>query len=304
MRRFLGGLFDKHEAIESRHSDSAPPEWTPAIENTHENGKYQDATFDEYEEAERFCARHGVERPKLLPSEVVEELSQGGCRLWGMKYPSSRRFKGHVGSGVEKNGVGVTKVVTDTKCKDVCIFSSLPIMAGLYDTQGKQGVYYEVVIREMKGIIAIGSACLPYPEWRLPGWNRLSVGLHLDDFRKFFEDPDGGRDYETHGLLNAISPGDSIGFGYEFASTSVFFTYNGVRLPNAFSGVYVPRANYDVYAAIGVEGKNDFDVNFGTDLFRWKEGNEWAWRVEGHVGSFAGPSGNGVEELPSYEQAR
>ena len=104
-------------------------------------------------------------------------------------------------------------------------------------------------------------------------------------------------------MLNAISPGDSVGFGYEFASSSVFFTYNGVRLPNAFSGVYVPRAKYDVYAAVGVEGKNEFDVNFGTDLFRWKEGNEWAWRVEGHVGSFAGSSGNGVEELPSYVEA-
>ena len=157
MQRFLDKLFDKDKATESHHHGSAPPEWTPAIENTHEHGKYQDATFDEYEEAERFCARHHVERPKLLPSEVVEGLSQGGCRLWGMKYPSSRRFKGHVGSGAEKEGAGVTKVVTDTKCKDVCIFSSLPIMAGLYDTQGKQGVYYEVVVREMKGIIAIGN---------------------------------------------------------------------------------------------------------------------------------------------------
>ena len=148
----------------------------------------------------------------------------------------------------------------------------------------------------------IGSACLPYPEWRFPGWNRLSVGLHLDDFRKFFEDSEGGREYESHGLLNKISSGDSIGFGYEFASRSVFFTYNGVRLPTAFSGVYVPRERYDVYAAIGVEGRNEFEVNFGTDVFRWKEGNDWAWRVEGHVGNFAG-SGSGGEELPSYEEA-
>lgn len=148
-----------------------------------------------------------------------------------------------------------------------------------------------------------GTACLPYPDWRLPGWNRLSVGLHLDDFRKFYEDPDGGRDYETRGLLKKISSGDSIGFGYEFASSSVFFTYNGVRLPNAFSGVYVPPGKHDVYAAIGVEGHNEFEVNFGTDVFRWKEGNDWAWRVEGHVGNFAGSSGGGDDELPSYQEA-
>jgi hypothetical protein len=29
----------------------------------------------------------------------------------------------------------------------------------------------------------------------MPGWNRLSAGLYLDDVRKFFGDPHGGRDY-------------------------------------------------------------------------------------------------------------
>ena len=83
-------------------------------------------------------------------------------------------------------------------------------------------------------------------------------------------------------MLTKISSGVTIGLGYKFTSGSVFFTYNGARLSNAFSGVYVPRGKYDVYAAIGVEGQNEFEVNFGTDMFRWKEGNDWAWRVEGH----------------------
>lgn len=153
------------------------------------------------------------------------------------------------------------------------------------------------------GQFTTGSACLPYPDWRFPGWNRLSVGLHLDDFRKFYEDPRGGREYDSHGLLKKISPGDSIGFGYEFASSSAFFTYNGARLSNAFSGIYIPRNRYDVYAAVGVEGNNEFEVNFGTDVFRWKEGNDSAWKVEGHVGNFASSSGGGGEdELPSYQE--
>ena len=76
-----------------------------------------------------------------------------------MRLPSSPRFRGHIESGVDKGGAGVTKVVTDKKCRDVCIFSDLPIVAGLYDTKGKQGVYYEVVIRKMGGIIAIGNPC-------------------------------------------------------------------------------------------------------------------------------------------------
>jgi hypothetical protein len=106
------------------------------------------------------CNRYPVEPPKLLPSDMVERLAQEGCRPWGMTLPSSPRFKGRVQSGIDKGGAGVTKVFTDGKCQDVCILSDLPIIAGLYDTKGKQGVYYEVVIRKMRGIIAIGNSTL------------------------------------------------------------------------------------------------------------------------------------------------
>lgn len=122
--------------------------------------------------------------------------------------------------------------------------------------------------------------------------------------RKFCEDYDGGRDYATD-ILTRVQEGDTYGCGYDFTHNSIFFTYNGHRLPDAFTGVYVPRTKYDVYAAIGVEGKCKFEVNFGGDTFRWKEGNEWAWRVEGHVGKLSGRSGAADDsELPSYEQAR
>ena len=121
--------------------------------------------------------------------------------------------------------------------------------------------------------------------------------------RKFYENPDGGQDYTP--VLTKISAGDTIGCGFDFADSSVFFTYNGMRLPPAFRGVYLPRAQYDVYAAIGVEGKCEFEVNFGGDIFKWKEGNEWAWRVEGHVGRLSATSGAYVgDELPSYDEAR
>ena len=120
--------------------------------------------------------------------------------------------------------------------------------------------------------------------------------------RKFFEDPDGGRDYSS--ALTRVSPGDTFGCGYDFTRNSVFFTYNGMRLPDAFVGVYVPRTKYDVYAAIGVEGSCEVDVNFGGELFRWKEANEWAWRVEGHVGRLSASSGGMGDELPSYAEVR
>lgn len=154
-------------------------------------------------------------------------------------------------------------------------------------------------LRSQLKAMLLGTACRPYPEWRMPGWNRLSAGWHLDDLRKFFEDPDGGRDY-VNDIVSRVSEGDTIGCGYEFATSNIFFTYNGLRLPNAFTGVYLPRTKHDVYAAIGVEGECQFQVNFGGELFRWKEGNEWAWRVEGHIGRLTGTSGAQDDELPAY----
>lgn len=129
----------------------------------------------------------------------------------------------------------------------------------------------------------------------------MSAGLHLDDMRKFFEDPDGGRDYTS--AVSSIKPKDTIGCGYEFGNGVLFYTYNGMRLPPAFTGLYLPRENQDVFAAIGVEGRCDFRVNFGGADFEWKAANEWAWRVEGHVGTMA--SGSGMDdELPAYQEYR
>lgn len=324
----LSELINKVKAKLVPHTPGGrPPPWTPAPEQPHKDAKYAEATEDEYERAKRFCNLHAVNPPKLLPSNVVSRLSQEGCKPWEMVLPTSDRFRGRVESGTGEGSQGMTRVFTDRTCKDVLIVSNLPIMAGLYDIGGMEGVYYEVVIQKMGGIIGIGnstspslhkssvssfllwfvtgSVCLPHPDWRFPGWERLSVGLHLDDFMKFYDDPTGGRDYTTPGFTfqSPLPAGVSIGFGYEFKTSNIFFTYNGRRLGNAFGGVYVPRERYDVYAAIGVEGDNEFKVNFGTERFIWEEGNNRAWKVEGLAGKIAGPEDGETEELPPYQES-
>ncbi|KAF8901063.1 hypothetical protein CPB84DRAFT_1778382 [Gymnopilus junonius] len=299
MSRFFRAL--KHKATDFEPGSSMPPQWAPAPELSHKWGKWNEAPEQEFDAAVNFCAEYPLQPSRLLPSDAVDRINDLGCKAWGIEYPTSPRFVGHIASD-SKGGPGITAIQTRPECKDVCLLSNLPIIAGLYDTQGKEGVYYEILINRMDGIIAIGTACRPYPAWRLPGWNRMSAGFHLDDFRKFFEDGDGGRDYTD--AINRISPGDTVGCGYEFQTGTIFFTYNGIRLPPAFTGVYLPRHAQDVFAAIGLEGLCDFQVNFGGELFRWKEGNEWAWRVEGHAGRLAGRSTNLDDELPSYQQAR
>ncbi|XP_006455777.1 hypothetical protein AGABI2DRAFT_76541 [Agaricus bisporus var. bisporus H97] len=295
-------LFNKFKNNASSSHSSAPPAWAAAPEQINARGKYADAPEDEYQAAESFCQTYPPYPAQLVPSHIIDNIKSIGEKAWGLSYPTLNRFSGTIINPTDSKGSsGVVKVTTTPMCGDVCLMSDLPILAGLYGIKGKTGVYYEVLINRMDGLIAIGTSCRPYPEYRLPGWNRLSAGLHLDDLRKFFEDPDGGRDYTPD--LTRINPGDTIGCGYEFASGSLFYTYNGYRLPVAFTGLYLPRQTHDVFAAIGVEGCCDFDVNFGGDYFRWKEGNEWAWKIEGHVGGNLG-SGSGLgdydEELPAY----
>ncbi|KAG5648778.1 hypothetical protein DXG03_000127 [Asterophora parasitica] len=313
-------------------SGDAPPGWAPAPEQSvrklyaaihslntnthiqHQWGQRAEATEEDYQAAEEFCNRYTVEAPRLLSSDTVERISASGCKAWGLEIPQTRRFVGTVQNPSDsKSDAHRVHVKTGSACRETCILSDLPILAGLYDVKGKHGVYYEVEILEMDvekdGVVAVGTACRPYPNWRLPGWNRLSGGLHLDDMCKFFEDPDGGRDYNAMKHVT-VRPGDIVGCGYDFGRSSLFYTWNGQRTningveQDAFVGVYLPRAKHDVYAAIGVSGAVEVKVNFGGELFRWKEGNEWAWRVEGHVGKLGGTvMGVDAEDLPSYYEA-
>lgn len=292
-----------------------PPEWTAAPEAPHQWGRFSEASEEDYQKAEAFCERNPRETPHMLTQGVIEQINAKGCAAWGLEWPDTKRFRGTIRSPDEMKGKGdegVIRVATEKECKDSCLLSNLPIAAGLYDIQGKRGVYYEVTIHQMEepGIIAIGTACRPYPDYRLPGWNRESIGLHLDDLRKFYEDPNGGQDYDTRGLLTIDrikthfhrEESFTIGCGYHFETGDVFFTYEGVELTVAFPGRYLPRNQYDIYAAVGATGKCKFDVNFGAAKFRWKEADDWAWRVEGHVGRFSREPAqySGPSSIPQY----
>lgn len=56
--------------------------------------------------------------------------------------------------------------------------------------------------------IAIGYCAKPYPGWRLPGWERASLGVHGDDGRRFVNDTWGGKDFTT-----GFAPGETVGIG-------------------------------------------------------------------------------------------
>jgi len=98
----------------------------------------------------------------------VDRINVLGCKAWGLEQPTfhhpytRRQFCGLIQNLSDiKGGSGMIDVKTYAQCEDVCLLSDLPIMGGLYDIQGKTGVYYEVLIKKMDGVIAIGNAPPP-----------------------------------------------------------------------------------------------------------------------------------------------
>jgi len=93
-----------------------------------------------------------------LPSHVIDEIHHFGAAFWSIEHPTLKRFSGTITPAVDnRRNPGIINVQSRANCGDVCLMSDLPILAGLYDIRGQSGVYYEVMINHMEGIIAIGA---------------------------------------------------------------------------------------------------------------------------------------------------
>ena len=140
-----------------------PPEWTITDEPSRADGIYSDASEEEYQLAERFCETFPPDKPVLLPSIDVDRINREGCKAWSLELPNPKfvgpfRFKGRITDSVsgKEGGPKVVKVETERGCGDVCLMSNYPIIGGLYSTQRKRGVYFEVTVVRMDGVIAVG----------------------------------------------------------------------------------------------------------------------------------------------------
>lgn len=299
--------FKQHRQRHTRRQPEAlpcdPPEWAPATEQSSTYGLQNEASDESYEKALEFCERHAVESSKILASQTITDINSNGCLEWRIQTHDSSPVAVVHNSGGKG---GLSQIRSRVDCPDTCLLSNLPIVAGQYHFPNDGGVYFEITVNKMTdpskgGAIAIGTACRPYPLWRFPGWNRLSAGFHLDDFHKFFEDSKGGRPCFPLGspLITSVV-GHTIGCGYSFSTGTMFFTIDGQRLPDAFTGIYLQnRSGIDVYAAVGVTGECDISVNFGGTTFKWLEGNEWRWRMDRQVRKL-GDDVEEREELPTY----
>lgn len=133
--------------------------------------------------------------------------------------------------------------------------------------------------------VSVGVATKPYPSWRLPGWNRYSVGYFSDNGCKYFSSPFNGKPY---GL--SFNHGDVIGVGYRHRTGTLFFTRNGRKLEDAYNGL-----RWNLFPTIGANGPCQVHVNLGQAGFVFVEANVKKWGLAPSQGTLAPPPAYGLE---------
>ncbi|KAF2203328.1 hypothetical protein GQ43DRAFT_272939 [Delitschia confertaspora ATCC 74209] len=212
----------------------------------------------------------------------------------------------YVGDLIPQRQPGHWKCWTHENCNDSSILTNLPMYSVFWDsplhTQQPKTIYYELKVlgigrggrhsmEEVEAGIAIGFVAPPYPTFRLPGWQRGSLGVHGDDGRRYVNNTWGGTDFTT-----AFKLGETVGIGIKFSplryppsyeqtqqgkilDIDVFFTRNGKREggwdgneeldEKSEGGAIGLRGECDLFPAIGVFGSVDFEVFFSPESWMY-----------------------------------
>ncbi|KAI4166056.1 MAG: hypothetical protein LQ342_000487 [Letrouitia transgressa] len=196
---------------------------------------------------------------------------------------------------------------TNQRSRDSCLLSSLPLYFAIADspfnTVRKKVIYFEVKILWVGGnngadesSLALGYCALPYPTWRMPGWERGSLAVHADDGRRYVNNTWGGKDFTS-----SVQEGETIGLGMTFdipdsppeyrevpaeevkLKVDVFFTRNGKpsggwNLHEELDaqddlGVDGLDGLFDLYGAVGTFGDVKFEAAFSSRDWLWQPVN-------------------------------
>ncbi|KAI5781494.1 hypothetical protein EDC01DRAFT_619483 [Geopyxis carbonaria] len=262
---------------QSHPSDDAPPPFAalpdepdldippPAFLALHYNSPTSNAPEELANAGWEFTDANPLSLPLHLPSHALSILQAGTISL----APPPPRFTGLITSPHP----GIAALATAPGCPDTTLLSGLPLYAAGYHHPLNTGVthraYFELSVQSMpaNSALAIGFSAVPYPPFRLPGWNRGSVGVHGDDGRRYVNDSYGGRDFvqpwrEGQVVGLEMTWGVRVGGGVD---VEVAFWRDGVRegawrLDEERDGaeendpVMGLGGGWDVYAAIGVWG--------------------------------------------------
>lgn len=286
--------------------DDAPPpyhDWTiipdtallpPPPSLGYESSPANNASRTDADRAHEWCDRHPLIRPHQPTPAQHASVMRGEV---GMLRP--REFRGHL----SMLSPGIWKGITSAANGDCCIITSSPLYFACADspwqTEVTKTIYFEVKLHSLgpkqnvaESSVVLGFCAMPYPTWRLPGWERASLAVHGDDGRRYVNDTWGGKDFTS-----AFNPGDTVGFGMSISVPStppeygalsqrstplkvdVFFTRNGKvegewdlheeRDARNDLGVEGLDGLFDLYGAIGCFGGVEFDCLFNRRDWLW-----------------------------------
>lgn len=238
--------------------DNLPP---PAFHALQLSSPTSNAPSDLAESAWDFTDVNPLAPPSHFTPASLFAIRSGNIGL----APPPPRFSGLITSRLP----GRISIASARACPDTCLFSALPLYAAGYhhplNTATAKSIYFELLVEHMPAdsAITLGFAAVPYPGFRLPGWNRGSLGVHGDDGRRYVNDSFGGRDF-----VSPFKDGERVGIGMTWSTNQgveVWFTREGKRVdgwrldePRDGEEENDPMAGLDgwcdVYAAVGIWG--------------------------------------------------
>ncbi|KAH9849818.1 concanavalin A-like lectin/glucanase domain-containing protein [Lenzites betulinus] len=133
--------------------------------------------------------------------------------------------------------------------------------------------------------VAIGLATKPYPWFRLPGLSRFSVAYHSNG------DKSHNYPFTAVACGTTLKEGDVLGVGYRPRSGTVFFTKNGRKMEDAYTGLI----NWNLFPTVGADGPCSIHINLGQSGFVFIEANVKRWGLAPSQGTLAPPPAYGSE---------
>ena len=133
--------------------------------------------------------------------------------------------------------------------------------------------------------VAVGLATKPYPSFRLPGHSRFSIAYHSNGDKSY------NYPFTSTTFNSVLKEGDVLGIGYRPRTGTVFYTRNGRKMDDAFTGLM----NYNLFPTVGADGPCSVHVNLGQAGFVFIEANVKKWGLAPSVGTLAPPPAYGSE---------
>ncbi|KAL9125267.1 MAG: hypothetical protein Q9217_005503 [Psora testacea] len=264
----------------------------------HESGIAGNADSHEADRAHDWCKRNPLVFPHQPTQAQAGAVEKGDVRLMKPK-----EYRGEL----LMLSTGVWQGSTRAGSTDSCLLTSSPLYFAYTDSPTHTGhaktIYFELEITSLgygsrtdESSIAIGYCAMPYPTWRMPGWERASLAVHSDDGHRYVNDTWGGKDFTT-----PFTAGDTVGIGMSFSlpenppeynvapeqsplknQVEIFFTRNGTKEGGwnlheeldheTDQGIDGLDGLFDLYGAIGIFGGAEFRAYLRRD--------EWSWRPQ------------------------